>query len=82
MKQISILGCGWLGFPLAENLINKGNKIKGTTTSVDKLQLLSKAGIVPYLISISSEGITNHRLSAPLESTFCALLLLILVEAT
>ncbi len=38
MKQnISILGCGWLGKPLALKLNKKGCHIKGSTTSDDKL---------------------------------------------
>ena len=28
MESISILGCGWLGLPLAEHLIKKGYKVK------------------------------------------------------
>lgn len=57
MKQISILGCGWLGLPLAKQLIRNGNLVKGSTTSLDKLQLLESAGIIPYQIELSSEEI-------------------------
>ena len=37
MEQISILGCGWLGLPLAEHLIQKGFSIKGSTTSPNRI---------------------------------------------
>lgn len=57
MKQISILGCGWLGLPLAKQLIQNGFLVKGSTTSVYKLQLLESAGIIPYQIELSSEEI-------------------------
>lgn len=57
MKQISILGCGWLGLPLAKQLIQNGYLVKGSTTSVDKLPLLEIAGIIPYKIELSSEEI-------------------------
>lgn len=57
MQQISILGCGWLGFPLAQSLIEKGNTIKGSTTSLNKVDNLSEAGIHPYIISLASDGI-------------------------
>ncbi|MEZ7854793.1 MAG: SDR family NAD(P)-dependent oxidoreductase, partial [Cyclobacteriaceae bacterium] len=30
---ISILGCGWLGLPLARQLVQQGHQIKGSTTS-------------------------------------------------
>jgi nucleoside-diphosphate-sugar epimerase len=52
-KSISILGCGWLGFPLAEYLIDKGWFVKGSTTSDEKLSQLKAAGIQPFLIDMS-----------------------------
>ena len=51
---ISIAGCGWYGFSLAKALINKGIKIKGSTTTSDKLQKLTDAGIESYLIDFSN----------------------------
>ena len=53
MKKISILGCGWLGLPLAKKLIEKGNSIKGSTTSENKLSILEDAGINPFLVILS-----------------------------
>jgi nucleoside-diphosphate-sugar epimerase len=50
-KTVSIVGCGWYGFSLAESLINSGIIVKGSTTSVDKLPLLEAANIKPYLVS-------------------------------
>jgi nucleoside-diphosphate-sugar epimerase len=51
-KKISILGCGWLGLPLAIRLITNGWLIKGSTTSTDKLNLLSLNEIDPYLVHL------------------------------
>lgn len=51
------MGCGWLGFPLAQSLIKEGYTVYGTTTSQDKLAFLEKAGIVSFLIAVSEEGI-------------------------
>ena len=31
-NKIGVLGCGWLGFPLAKDLIKQGFKVKGSTT--------------------------------------------------
>ena len=59
-KQISIVGCGWLGFPLAKTLIKKGFKIKGTTTTKDKLQLLLKEQIDAYYLKTTSEGFIGN----------------------
>ena len=54
--SISILGCGWLGLPLAKSFINDGVKVKGSTTSPEKLPLLEAAGIEPYLVHFSMES--------------------------
>lgn len=53
MIQISILGCGWLGLPLAKTLLENGFSIKGSTTSVEKLSIMENFGIQPHLIALS-----------------------------
>ncbi|CAN5201323.1 SDR family oxidoreductase [soil metagenome] len=53
--NISIMGCGWLGFPLAQQLIQEDYRVKGSTTSDEKLQLLKENGIEPYRISIPDD---------------------------
>jgi nucleoside-diphosphate-sugar epimerase len=52
--QISILGCGWLGLPLAKALINDGHTVNGTTTTPQKLETLQGAGINPFLIDMEN----------------------------
>ncbi len=52
-KSVSILGCGWLGLPLAEYLLQAGYDVKGSTTQPDKLIQLREKGISPYLIDLS-----------------------------
>ena len=54
MTKISILGCGWLGLPLAKSLIEKGFLVNGSTTSVEKIAILEEAGIHPFLVSLSA----------------------------
>ncbi len=51
-KTISILGCGWLGLPLGAWLAERGYRVKGSTTSSDKLPRLEEAGIAPYLLTL------------------------------
>ncbi len=51
-KTISILGCGWLGLPLAEFLLAKGFAVKGSTTSAEKLPLLAQKSINPFLFDL------------------------------
>jgi len=55
MTKISILGCGWLGLPLAKVLLGKGFTIKGSTTSAEKISLLENFGIHPFLIALSAD---------------------------
>jgi nucleoside-diphosphate-sugar epimerase len=57
--KISILGCGWLGFPLAKKLIKIGFKVKGSTTSENKLDLLTSNNIDPYLLELSETKISD-----------------------
>ncbi|HCQ14040.1 NAD(P)H-binding protein [Flavobacterium sp.] len=60
MKQISILGCGWLGLPLAKSLIEKGFSVNGSTTSVEKIAVLENAGIHPFLVSLSAVEVSDE----------------------
>lgn len=55
MADIGVLGCGWLGRPLAAELVRRGYSVHGSTTSVDKLPLLEEAGIVPFLIDTHAD---------------------------
>lgn len=55
MHQISILGCGWLGLPLAKALSNDGFRVKGSTTSPEKVSILKNEGISPYIIVLNSK---------------------------
>lgn len=50
--QVSIIGCGWLGLPLAKSLIQKGHDVIGSTTSADKLKRLKDAGITPVQLKL------------------------------
>lgn len=59
MKQISILGCGWLGYPLAKDLIKKGYLVNGSTTSESKISTLENAGINPFLVTLESESVSE-----------------------
>lgn len=63
MKQISLLGCGWLGLPLAKSLLENGFVVKGSTTSETKISTLKEAGIIPFLIQIEEEKIVGEMAS-------------------
>ena len=54
-KRISILGCGWLGFPLAQRFreMHSTWEIKGSTTSFDKFNVFVQHGIQCYLFDLN-----------------------------
>ncbi|MDP3434218.1 MAG: SDR family NAD(P)-dependent oxidoreductase [Bacteroidota bacterium] len=52
-KTISILGCGWLGVPLANHFLEKGSTVKGSVTSEEKFGLLKDEGILPFRLVLS-----------------------------
>jgi nucleoside-diphosphate-sugar epimerase len=54
-STIAVLGCGWLGLPLAKHLLAQGHRVLGTTTSADQLPLLAAEGIEAQLIQLGSE---------------------------
>ena len=56
-QKISILGCGWLGLPLAIQLIRKGYSVYGSTTSIGKVKELETHGIKPFIITIQDKTI-------------------------
>ena len=60
MNKISILGCGWLGFPLAKSLHSKGYEVKGSTTSESKLEVFKNAGISPFQIQLEEHQIIGN----------------------
>jgi nucleoside-diphosphate-sugar epimerase len=56
MKEaISILGCGWLGIPLAKAFIKQGHFVRGSVTSEEKKQALSAHGIEPHVIHLGED---------------------------
>ena len=64
---VLVLGCGWLGMPLARSLAASGHTVLGTTTSPENIPGMESAGIRPHLLRLSPEFDTNseellHRL--------------------
>lgn len=59
--NISILGCGWLGLPLAKKLNENGHSVKGSTTQFEKKVLLQNNHISPYIININDSITFNEE---------------------
>lgn len=64
MKTVSVLGCGWLGKPLALSFLEEGYSVKGSTTSIDKIDDLEVLGIETHLINISEFEEFDHFLQS------------------
>ncbi|WP_152286093.1 SDR family oxidoreductase [Flavicella marina] len=57
--KYSIFGCGWLGFPFAQHLVQQNHLVKGSTTSIKKLAIFSEASIEPYHLYIDNNQIVG-----------------------
>lgn len=58
LKTISILGCGWLGTPLAKKLLSKGFIVKGSVTSEEKIISLENDGIKPFILKVTENELS------------------------
>ncbi|HET8860662.1 SDR family NAD(P)-dependent oxidoreductase [Marivirga sp.] len=58
MASVSVLGCGWLGLPLAKQLLAQGFKVKGSTTTDSKMLELENAGILPFSIQLPNDNLS------------------------
>ena len=56
---ISILGCGWYGLALAKRLVAAGYSVKGSSTSPEKLEILSSSAIQPFLLNFQEDKIES-----------------------
>jgi nucleoside-diphosphate-sugar epimerase len=52
---VAVLGCGWLGLPLAKHLLAQGHRVLGTTTSAEQLPLLQAEGIDAQLLQLGTD---------------------------
>ena len=50
-----VLGCGWLGLPLAHSLLANGCQVAGTTTSPEQLDALRADGIDAHLLRLGPD---------------------------
>ena len=55
VKSVAVIGCGWLGFPLAQMLIEEGYRVKGSTRSRKKQQMLIDADIEAHILDIYND---------------------------
>jgi nucleoside-diphosphate-sugar epimerase len=60
---ISVLGCGWLGLPLARYLRDAGWRVRGSTTDADNVPSLVASGVEPFILrcdpELRGDGLTD-----------------------
>ncbi len=52
MKTISILGSGWLGLPLAKQLVKRGHRVKASTRSPQRIDAIKAVNAKPFIVDI------------------------------
>ncbi|MDX1530486.1 MAG: SDR family oxidoreductase [Rhodothermales bacterium] len=55
VHTVSVLGCGWLGLPLAEQLARRGLTVRGSTTTPEKKEPIREAGADPHLVRVGRD---------------------------
>jgi nucleoside-diphosphate-sugar epimerase len=60
--DVSILGCGWMGRPLATALVDRDVSVRGSTTTPEKVEALRQEGIDPYLLTLEPD-LSGERIS-------------------
>ena len=60
-KSVALLGAGWLGEPLGDQLIATGYQIKAATTSVEKATRLTAKGFDSYKMIVDSDQIQGDN---------------------
>jgi nucleoside-diphosphate-sugar epimerase len=73
IKKIGVLGCGWLGLPLAESLLKKGYEVRGSSTRASELPALREKGIAAHRILL-----TENQIEGPIDGFLKGLDILVL----
>ena len=60
MNKIGVIGCGWLGRPLAIHLATLYTRVKGTSRSTIKLEDLQRNGVDAFLILLETNQIKGN----------------------
>lgn len=54
-QTVSILGCGWLGYPLARRLLERGYTVRGSRRDPNRLSELEQIGIQPFAVDTEKD---------------------------
>ncbi|MEM8600312.1 MAG: NAD-dependent epimerase/dehydratase family protein [Bacteroidota bacterium] len=65
---VAILGAGWVGAALGRALAARGDTVHAATTTPEKLEELRTAGMHPFLLSVTPDGIVGDGAAAFFEA--------------
>ena len=68
--KIAVIGCGWLGLPLAKHLMDLGHEVHGSTTRGSHLSVLADNGIQGFVY----DGTSHAHLSEKVKESEIAIL--------
>lgn len=54
-KIYGVVGCGWLGLPIAQKWVGEKKTVHGTTTSLEKVKVLESQGILAHILDSKHE---------------------------
>ncbi|MFT5171128.1 MAG: nucleoside-diphosphate-sugar epimerase, partial [Candidatus Marinamargulisbacteria bacterium] len=60
-RSVSILGCGWLGLPLAKTLLSLDFEVGGSTREKNRYALLQAAGIKAIQLDVTNLESMEHN---------------------
>jgi nucleoside-diphosphate-sugar epimerase len=66
-RTISIVGCGWLGLPLAKHLMERGHLVKGSKTDQAGVDSIVKSGVEGYQFSLNP-AVESDNITALLDA--------------
>jgi len=69
MHAVGLLGCGWLGVPLAHHLIESGYRVRGSRTTTQGVSMLEKEGISGFKVVLEEN--TSYGVAPFLEELDC-----------
>lgn len=55
-KSVAVVGCGWLGFALAKQLVQAGYRVTGTKRQCEDLPALTQSGIGAFQLQLGVEA--------------------------
>ncbi|MEY3238208.1 MAG: hypothetical protein RI883_2309 [Bacteroidota bacterium] len=68
--KIAVIGCGWLGLPLAKELVKNNNFVFGSTTTINKFLELETSSIHPF----EYDGIVNKLIPVAIKESDCIII--------